>query len=117
MPIALVSLDNPNECSLQHNPAGAGSDPTLKNDATCSELRKSDDPFLFYSNDDIRIKTLKLKEVSHKAKLADKANAQRKSRISFELHPSLIFEDMLDELRADNSSDVDGFDLEFDEGG
>ncbi|KAL7549223.1 hypothetical protein ACHAWF_012495 [Thalassiosira exigua] len=66
---------------------------------------KSDDPFLYYSDDHVRMKTLKLEDDRVTDGKGEKENAkpiERKTRISFELHPSLIMEDMLEELEGCN---------------
>ena len=64
------------------------------------DVSKSDDPFLFYSNDDVRMSALKLKEVSETER-----PTERKTRISFELHPDLVLEEMADSLY--DSDEVD----------
>ena len=70
---------------------------------------KSDDAFLYYSNDEIRIKTLKLQEVDT-ATNAKPSRQERKTRISFELDPMLILEDELDAMEDDEEED---FDIDF----
>mmetsp|Transcript_23240 Transcript_23240/g.39733 ORF Transcript_23240/g.39733 Transcript_23240/m.39733 type:complete len:151 (-) Transcript_23240:60-512(-) len=62
-----------------------------------TDLCDKDDPFLYYSNDVIRMKALKLEEISD-TEAVDNTKTSRKSRISFELHPSVLFEDMMEEL-------------------
>mmetsp|Transcript_1518 Transcript_1518/g.2962 ORF Transcript_1518/g.2962 Transcript_1518/m.2962 type:complete len:125 (+) Transcript_1518:98-472(+) len=59
-----------------------------------AKLHKSDDPFLYYSNEEIRMKTLLLEEVSETATIDDQTEAQRKTRISFEVHPSMFLDDI-----------------------
>jgi len=52
------------------------------------------DAFLHYSNDETRMNTLMLKEAS-KYQRQQRVTQERKTRISFEVHPSLILEDLL----------------------
>lgn len=81
---------------------------------TSEELRpilKVQDPFLYYSNDRVRMKELRLedKEVDSSDDGSSSASilsnqeqsttsCVRKTRITFELHPSLLFEDLMDDL-------------------
>ena len=72
---------------------------------------KSDDPFLYYSNDIIRMKTLRLEEVPDEASSSaeeedQQANCFRKTRISFELHQSVFFDEIADAIFADNGLDT-----------
>lgn len=50
--------------------------------------------FLRYSNDETRMNTLMLKEAP-KCQRQQRVTQERKTRISFEVHPSLILEDLL----------------------
>ena len=70
---------------------------------------KRDDPFLYYSNDEIRMKTLMLEGVSEAGQGGGKeSRRERKTRISFELHHSLIMDDELEEIPCDDiSNDID----------
>ena len=52
------------------------------------------DAFLHYSNDETRMNTLMLKEAP-KCQRQQRVAQERKTRISFEVHPSLILEDLL----------------------
>ena len=52
------------------------------------------DAFLHYSNDETRMNTLMMKEAS-KCQRQQRVTQERKTRISFEVHPSLILEDLL----------------------
>ena len=70
-----------------------------------SATKKSEDAFLYYSNDEIRIKTLKLKEVDITS-ANENTSQQRKTRISFELDPMLILGDELEEMFNDEDEDV-----------
>ena len=55
---------------------------------------KSDNPFLYYSNDDIRLKKLKLEEVPDTVSVK---NQTRKTRLTFEMDPfAVIMGDLLD---------------------
>ena len=67
-----------------------------------TNVERCTDKFLYYSNDDIRIKTLKMDEDSRAIKKEGIANMVptelRKTRLSFELHPDVIMEKELTEL-------------------
>jgi hypothetical protein len=74
---------------------------------------KVQDPFLYYSNDQVRMKELQLQEEDSSNEASTSLSIQeqhtttsvRKTRISFELHPSLLLEDFLldDEHILDDS--------------
>ena len=68
------------------------------------------DTFLYYSNDDIRIKTLKMDEDSEAIKKEGITKMvsieQRKTRLSFELHPDVIMEKELLALSDDLPEDL-----------
>jgi hypothetical protein len=86
---------------------------------------KVQDPFLYYSNDKNRMKELRLQDTSSSSSSSqddDSASSTtsddehhmssstlRKTRISFELHPSLLLEDFImgDELLGDDSLSFD----------
>ena len=73
--------------------------------------KQSDDAFLYYSNDDIRLKTLKLQEVDDTAATTT-SRRERKTRISFEIDPLLVLgDDLLDELFDDE--DDEELDIDF----
>jgi hypothetical protein len=82
---------------------------------TQANPERDNDAFSYYSNDQVRIRTLKLwgrssnnnQEEPHQEELAE-----RKTRISFELHPSLILDDLLlNELsEAEEEGPFDGGD-------
>jgi hypothetical protein len=75
---------------------------------------KLEDPFLYYSNDDVRMKRLMGKDNNSTAtqdshddgsqgRVQDSAGTgyiTRKTRLSYEVHPSLFFEDSQDEERS-----------------
>ena len=67
------------------------------------------DKFLYYSNDETRIKTLKMNgdpEAIKKEGIANMVSTdQRKTRISFELYPDTILEDLM-ELTEDLDEDL-----------
>jgi len=73
------------------------------------------DAFLHYSNDDIRLEALKMTECPTQDQvftlqrdcISTKGKPERKTRISFELHPSLILEDLLADL-SDDGNDTKG---------
>ena len=71
-----------------------------------SATKKSEDAFLYYSNDEIRIKTLKLEEVDVTS-VNEEMSQQRKTRISFELDPMLILGDELEEMFDDEDDFCD----------
>lgn len=73
---------------------------------------KVQDPFLYYYNDQVRMKELRLQEEDSSNEASTSLSIQeqhpttsvRKTRISFELHPSLLLEDfLLDEHILDDS--------------
>jgi len=66
---------------------------------------KSDDAFLYYSNDEVRLSTLKMD--GGKPTTESSRQQRRKTRISFELHDSLVTEDLLEEMLGDDSYDDD----------
>ena len=72
---------------------------------TNSITKKSErgDAFLRYSNDEVRMQTLMMSTATRRDTQQTEAQVvDRKTRISFELHPSLIMEDMLRELGDDD---------------
>lgn len=76
-------------------------------EATTSEGRKPHDAFLHYSNDSVRMRALKMQDANVERAAADclqskPRNQERKTRLSFELHPSLILDDLLDEMSGCN---------------
>lgn len=76
---------------------------TLSQYLPCTEAAdKSDDRFLRYSNDEVRLRTLQLGDAPDANSDDDSARRKpirRKSRISFELHPSAMLEDeLMDQL-------------------
>ena len=84
---------------------------------TQANPERDNDAFSYYSNDQVRIRTLKLwgknsnnnQEEPHQEEVVE-----RKTRISFELHPSLILEDLLDELAEEGELFVDGDEIDMD---
>jgi len=77
------------------------------------------DPFLYYSNDRVRMTELRLQDVeddlSDHGSSSSSLSAQeqltttstRKTRITFELHPHLLLEDLMKEILDDASFDFD----------
>ena len=67
-----------------------------------NDVSKSDDPFLYYSNDDIRLKAMKQDVVPDTVRL--EKNQTRKTRLSFEMDTiSLAMDDMMmDEAAEDD---------------
>ena len=85
---------------------------------------KVQDPFLYYSDDKNRMKELRLQDTSSSSSSSEdddsasstaddehtsSSTCVRKTRISFELHPSLLLEDFImgDELLGDDSLSFD----------
>mmetsp|Transcript_32565 Transcript_32565/g.55469 ORF Transcript_32565/g.55469 Transcript_32565/m.55469 type:complete len:151 (-) Transcript_32565:191-643(-) len=69
-----------------------------------TNLHKSDDPFLYYSDDDIRMTTLKLEVLETDLPLnINMADVQRKTVLSFELDPLLLLDDMIEEIFDDKN--------------
>ena len=78
---------------------------------------KVEDPFLYYSNDRVRMRELRLQDVnddspdhgssssSLSAQQQSTATCVRKTRITFELHPHLLLEDLMEDLFDDVSFD------------
>ena len=64
------------------------------------------DAFLHYSNDETRMNTLMLKEAP-KCQRQQRVTQERKTRISFEVHPSLILEDLLFDNDGDCMAESD----------
>ncbi len=58
---------------------------------------KQEDAFLYYSNDEVRMRALSggTRGAAHRSAVTD--GVTRKTRISFELHPSVFFEDLFSE--------------------
>lgn len=73
-----------------------------KHQASCI-IHKSDDPFLYYSNDEIRLKTLKYCRDVSEDEVVERKRPVRKTRISFELHSDLVMEDLLEDLYDDEA--------------
>ena len=71
-----------------------------------NDREKSDDAFAYYSNDEIRMKTLKLQECDIDSTIpAMPSRQERKTRLSFELDPYLILEDELEELYGNDGDE------------
>ena len=100
----VISTNFSVECS--HDTFSNSSIPTTAE----SNRIKIEDPFLYYSNETIRMKTLKMVEVSESD--ASQERGERKTRLSFELHPSLILEDVMTEIFGDDISWGSGHDVE-----
>eukprot|EP00984_Skeletonema_dohrnii_P004095 scaffold1418_cov92-Skeletonema_dohrnii-CCMP3373.AAC.8 len=58
-------------------------------------VRKHQDPFLFYSDQETRMNELLLNDDNENDEGVIRESIARKTRISFELHPSLLLEDLL----------------------
>lgn len=100
----------------QQNPQDVGS-PSEK------PILKVLDPFLYYSNDKIRMRELRLQDVKNDSSddLSSSASpspqekstaaCERKTRISFELHPHLLLEDLMRELFEEDDHSLDFDDI------
>ena len=89
---------------------------SCKDDSKCID-KKYADAFLHYSNDETRMNTLKLIELSGNDRNAEEETKhknrliqQRKTRISFEIHPILLLEELDDDDQED--SELSDFDFE-----
>ena len=88
------------------------------------EVAKVEDAFLYYSNDQVRMKELLLQDVEDDSSDDEPSSTSvsnqeqsttscvRKTRITFELHPSLLLEDLMndDELFGDDTDFYDKLD-------
>ena len=72
------------------------------------------DSFLRYSNDEVRLKALMLPSSSSSIKMQapPQQRVERKTRLSWELHPSLLIEDMLLDADFNHDNNEDGIDIE-----
>ena len=72
------------------------------------------DSFLRYSNDEVRLKALMLPSSSSSIKMQapPQQRVERKTRLSWELHPSLLIEDILLGSDFHYDSNEDGIDIE-----
>lgn len=68
-----------------------------------SNNNKQEDAFLFYSDDEVRMRVLSggTRGAAHRSAVID--GVARKARISFELHPSVFFEEIFEELLSDEA--------------
>ncbi len=75
------------------------------------------DAFEYYSDDEILIKTLKLQDTTttprSQQKNSQDKKTERKTRLSFEMHPSAMFDDMFDDDVDDVDDDSLLDDLDF----
>ena len=58
-------------------------------------VRKHEDPFMYYSDQETRMNELHLNGDNENDEQVARESDERKTRISFELHPSLLLEDLL----------------------
>ena len=105
---ALHSNDEPNFSTTKE----------LSSHATTSNNDAIADAFLYYSNNDVRMKRLKFMEDDTRDSNDNKQGPQhqvRKTRLSWEVHPSVFFDDMdVDDLDLDGEGDLfDDFDLDI----
>ena len=98
------------------NPQNAGS-------PSEEPILKVVDPFLYYSNDKIRMRELRLEDVENDSSVDASSSSslptqdqspptcERKTRISFELHPSLLLEDLMREIFDEDDDCLDFDDI------
>jgi len=74
---------------------------------------KQDDPFMYYSNQETRMNAMLLKDSDVPAATATNNNKKvvRKTRISFEIHPSLLFDDIIFGSDLEDQDDDGYFDI------
>ena len=81
-----------------------------------TQQRQGHDAFLYYSNDEVRINALKLRgdgsrdnHETHQQQQPLEVEVERKTKLSFELHPSLLLEDLFDGVDDDifGEEDID----------
>lgn len=90
-------------CFSMTNQTSSSSKSTSPQESAPSQTgNATKDAFLYYSNDAVRMKTLKMEEVSEEEK---GVAVERKQRLSFELHPSLVLEDLISELVVSDAAD------------
>ncbi len=73
-----------------------------------SSSEEEEDAFLFYSNDEVRMRALSggTRGAAHRSAVTD--GVARKTRISFELHPSVFFEDLFFEEQLPDEATANG---------
>ena len=108
-PINQANTHSEDDCgSYSTRPAATTGNTTPAN----SSNNKSGDPFLYYSSDEVRMNALKLNPHPGRnvPEQEPKTEVERKTRLSFELHPNLLLEDiLLDDLDGDGNA-IDTFD-------
>ena len=74
---------------------------------------KQDDPFMYYSNQETRMNAMLFKNNDVPAATATNNNKKvvRKTRISFEIHPSLLFDDIIFGSDLEDQDDDGYFDI------
>ena len=73
---------------------------------------KEEDPFMWYSNQETRMNAMLLKDSDIPATATATNNNKkvvRKTRISFEIHPSLLFDDITFGSDLEDQDDDDGY--------
>lgn len=93
-----------------------GTDDTKEDCHLSTASSAKQDAFLRYSNNEFRMNTLMLSSSSSRSSIKTQASSQqrveRKTRLSWELHPSLLIEDMLLDADFNHDSNEDGIDIE-----
>ena len=75
--------------------AANDSEPAAKRPRQQQPVHKHQDPFLYYSDQETRMNELHLNDDNDDRVIRE--SDLRKTRISFELHPKLLFEDLFQE--------------------
>ena len=68
---------------------------------------KQEDPFMWYSNQETRMNAMLFKDSDVQATANSNKKVVRKTRISFEIHPSLLFDDII--FGSDLEDQDDGY--------
>lgn len=107
--VMLVPTKNPD------NDDRAASPTSITSLSSGTQQRQGRDAFLYYSNDEVRINALKLRgdgsranhETHQQQQQPLEVEVERKTKLSFELHPSLLLEDLFDGVDDDMFGDED----------
>lgn len=108
---------NDNGNTVQPNPSSVESPSThqLSQIVAVASSSKAQDPFLYFSNQERKMAYLTDREEGaqedHHRHRRPTSTVERKTRISFEVHPSVIFEDLL--LEMYDMDDLDNYDQDW----
>jgi hypothetical protein len=75
-----------------NNTCASASEPRSKRQK--KPVHKHEDPFMYYSHQETRMNALLLRSNDENDEQVAKESVDRKTRISFELHPSLLLDDL-----------------------